>query len=132
MFTVATECGGRTVAGSGRRRPEAPIGPHVHVPGREELQARAEGMATAALRWPGSVGLTVRRWELLAASDAFEAWVIGWPPGGAIALHDHGQSAGAVVVAGGELVETFVAENVDGGVATTTRRMTTWSTWPWS
>jgi predicted metal-dependent enzyme (double-stranded beta helix superfamily) len=86
-------------------------------------------MATTARTWGGSVGLTTRRWELVAASDSFEAWIIGWPPGGTIALHDHGRSAGAVVVAGGELVETYVHENVDGPVTTTTRRMITGTSW---
>jgi predicted metal-dependent enzyme (double-stranded beta helix superfamily) len=89
----------------------------------------AEGMAPLALEWPGMRGLTARRWELVAASETFEAWVIGWPPGGTIALHDHGDSAGAVVVAGGELVETFVAESVDGSTTTTTRRMGAGTSW---
>jgi predicted metal-dependent enzyme (double-stranded beta helix superfamily) len=89
----------------------------------------AEGLAAHALRWPGLAGITGRRWELLAASDTFEAWVIGWPPGGTIALHDHGDSAGAVVVAGGELVETLVAEEVGGSVTTTTRRMAAGTSW---
>ena len=89
----------------------------------------AEGMAARALEWPGMAGLRRRRWELLAAAATFEAWVIGWPPGGTIALHDHGDSAGAVVVAGGELVETMVIEKVDGSVTTTTRRMGTGTSW---
>jgi predicted metal-dependent enzyme (double-stranded beta helix superfamily) len=75
------------------------------------------------------VGLTTRRWELLAASATFEAWVIGWPPGGTIALHDHGDSAAAAAVAGGELVETTVTKNGDGTVSTTARRMTAGSGW---
>lgn len=106
-----------------------PAEPSAPAPGSEELQALAEGLAPSALRWPGMAGITGRRWELLAASDTFEAWVIGWPPGGTIELHDHGDSAGAVVVAGGELVETLVAEKVDGSVTTTTRRMATGTSW---
>jgi predicted metal-dependent enzyme (double-stranded beta helix superfamily) len=89
----------------------------------------AEGLASSAREWPGWEGLTRRKWELLAASDTFEAWVIGWPPEATIALHDHGNSAGAVVVAGGELVETLVSEGVDGSVRTSTRRMPTGSAW---
>ena len=89
----------------------------------------AEGMAATARRWPGLIGLTSRRWELLAASDTFEAWVIGWPPDGTIALHDHGDSAGAVVVAAGELVETLVTENADGSVSTSRRRMAVGTSW---
>jgi len=89
----------------------------------------AEGLATIARGWPGMAGATGRRWELLAASDTFEAWVIGWPPGGTIELHDHGESAGAVVVVDGELVETLVAHQVDGAVTTTSRRMATGTSW---
>jgi len=89
----------------------------------------AEGMARNALHWPGMVGLTSRRFELLASSDSFEAWVIGWPPGGTIELHDHGISAGAVAVAGGELVETLVSESDDGSVSTSSRRMPAGTSW---
>jgi predicted metal-dependent enzyme (double-stranded beta helix superfamily) len=89
----------------------------------------AEGMATSALDWPGMAGLDSRRFELLAASDTFEAWVIGWPPGGTIELHDHGASAGAVAVAGGELLETLVSEGDDGSVTTSRRRMAAGTSW---
>ena len=89
----------------------------------------AEGMAPRALTWPGMVGITRRRFELLASSDSFEAWVIGWPPGGTIELHDHGFSAGAVAVAGGELVETLVSESDDGSVSTGRRRMVAGTSW---
>jgi predicted metal-dependent enzyme (double-stranded beta helix superfamily) len=58
-----------------------------------------------------------RRWDLMTASDGFEAWVIAWPPGGAIELHDHGGSAGAVVVAVGELIETSIVSQSSGEVA---------------
>jgi hypothetical protein len=130
MFTVATECGGRILAGRRRAsRTDSQAEPLFPVPGTEELQAMAEGMASTARRWPGLVGLTARRWELLAASDTFEAWVIGWPPDGTITLHDHGDSAGAVVVAGGELVETLVTQNVDGTVSASRRRMAAGTSW---
>ena len=99
------------------------------VPGREELQAIAEGLAGTAADWPAMNGITRRRWELMVASDTFEAWVIGWPPGGTIELHDHGDSAGAVVVAGGELVETLVTQNVDGTVSASRRRMAAGTSW---
>jgi hypothetical protein len=49
-----------------------------------------------------------RSWKLIARSEMFEGWVIGWPPGGAIDLHDHGDSAGAVVICRGSLLETRV------------------------
>jgi predicted metal-dependent enzyme (double-stranded beta helix superfamily) len=83
------------------------------------LLAIAEGLAPSARRWPGMAEPTRRVWDLIAASEAFEAWVISWPPGGAIELHDHGGSSGAVVVAGGELVEVAVAEDRRGVLETT-------------
>ena len=54
----------------------------------------------------------------MVSSAAFEAWAIGWPAGGAIELHDHGDSAGVVVVAAGTLVETTVSERGDGRLET--------------
>ncbi len=130
MFTVATECGGRFRGRPGRVRPDdSRSEPAFPVPGGRELLAMAEGMAPSALGWPGMEGITSRRFELLASSDTFEAWVIGWPPGGTIELHDHGLSAGAVAVAGGELVETLVSESDDGSVATSRRRMVAGTSW---
>jgi hypothetical protein len=130
MFTVATECGGRSRTNLGRVRLDASR-PELAfpVPGGQELLAKAEGMAKNALSWPGMVGMTTRRFELLTSSDTFEAWVIGWPPGGTIELHDHGVSAGAVAVAGGELVETLVSESDDGSVSTSRRRMVAGTSW---
>ena len=89
----------------------------------------AEGMAVRARQWPGLADSTTRRWELLASSETFEAWVIGWPPGGTIELHDHGDSAGAVVVATGQLVETLVTENADGSLSTSGRRRAAGTSW---
>ena len=66
----------------------------------------AEGLARSASSWPGTEDPEVRSWRTVAATDRYEAFVIAWPVGGAIELHDHGDSAGAVVVAGGSLVET--------------------------
>ncbi len=50
---------------------------------------------------------TEARWyEALVLSDALELWLIGWAPGQATPIHDHGGAAGALTVAGGHLVET--------------------------
>lgn len=57
----------------------------------------------------------------MAASDNFEAWLIAWPPGGCIELHNHGHSAGAVVVVGGELSETTGLEDQKGECCYMTR-----------
>jgi hypothetical protein len=91
--------------------------------------ALAQGLAPYARHWPGLGGLSNRSWKLIAASDTFEAWVIVWPSGGTIALHDHGESAGAVTVVGGELVETTVVEPRDGSVTTAARRMGAGQSW---
>jgi mannose-6-phosphate isomerase-like protein (cupin superfamily) len=85
-----------------------------------ELAAIAEGLARSADSWPGVRRPARRTWDLMVASDAFEAWVIAWPPGGAIELHDHGDSAGAVVVARGALLETKVTERAGGTLDTDT------------
>jgi predicted metal-dependent enzyme (double-stranded beta helix superfamily) len=81
------------------------------------LLAIAEGFAVSAAQIPELVDVPERRWVLLAATDLFEAWAIGWPPGGKIELHDHGHSSGAVVVARGSLVETRI-QPTQQGVAT--------------
>lgn len=98
------------------RAPDALGGLDGCPPEPEELLAMATGLATRALSWPGMARPIRRRWALMAASGTAEAWVIAWPPGGAIELHDHGGSAGAVVVAAGELVETSIISAPSGAV----------------
>lgn len=92
-------------------------------PGPDELLEIAAGLAKSAPQWPGMAQPRRRQWDLMVASDTFEAWVIGWPPGGSIALHDHGGSAGAVVVATGELLETRVSRTHSGDVVLRTRSL---------
>jgi hypothetical protein len=65
------------------------------------------GLATATELWrpvafhdPGG-----RRPVRLLATDAYEVWVIGWTTGQHVRPHDHGHSAGALLVVEGELVE---------------------------
>jgi hypothetical protein len=81
---------------------------------RVDLLPIAEGFAVSAAGIPELQGLTERTWVLLAVTDLFEAWAIGWPPGGTIQLHDHGHSNGAVVVASGSLTETTVRATPEG------------------
>jgi len=73
-----------------------------------ELLAMAHGFAGSATSWPGMDNPPARSWRTIAATDRFEAWVVAWPVGGSIELHDHGGSAGAIVVVSGTLVETSV------------------------
>lgn len=93
--------------------PSAPARPRRDV----NLLAIAEGFAVSAAEIPELFDVPERRWVLLAATDLFEAWAIGWPPGGKIELHDHGQSSGAVVVARGSLVETRIRPTEHGVAA---------------
>ncbi|WP_028657079.1 cupin domain-containing protein [Nocardioides sp. J54] len=53
-----------------------------------------------------------RTWTRVLATDAYELWLISWPPGAATDWHDHGSSSGAFTVLEGRLTEhTF-----DGGL----------------
>jgi quercetin dioxygenase-like cupin family protein len=74
------------------------------------LAAIAEGLAAAdpgALLPPG----TCRRWVPLAATEAYSAWVIAWPAGSGLGLHDHDGSTAAVHVVAGALRERFVLDD---------------------
>jgi quercetin dioxygenase-like cupin family protein len=93
----------------------------------DELLTIAEGLARVATDWPGMADPPERRWSLVAATGQFEAWVIGWPSGGSIELHDHGDSAGAVVVASGELLETTVETGPDRRARRVSRTLATGS-----
>ena len=69
--------------------------------------AIARGLAQARPAWEGRVrqdGETRHAVRLLA-HEAYEAWLIGWPPGHRTTAHDHGGSAAAIVVVDGELTE---------------------------
>ena len=48
-----------------------------------------------------------RREELEAVRrvEEYEAWLIGWPPGGRVQFHDYGGSGGSVLVLDGALHE---------------------------
>jgi hypothetical protein len=94
---------------SPNRSAELPAGPGFPLPRRTvDLLAIAQGFGVSANSIPELQGLSKRTWLLLAVTDLFEAWAIGWPAGGTIELHDHGLSSGAVVVTSGCLTETTV------------------------
>ena len=111
------------------RSADLPAGSRDPLPGRGasrrqvDLLAVAEGFAASAGDITELHGLTDRAWILLAVTDLFEAWAIGWPPGGRIELHDHGDSHGAVVVATGSLVETTIQPPEQGVALLATHRM---------
>ena len=68
----------------------------------------------AAVRWSEPVTTVVRSWALLARSPEYDAWLIAWPVGGTVELHDHGCSRGAFTVIRGALVETTPLHDDDG------------------
>jgi hypothetical protein len=58
-----------------------------------------------SVHWPGALDARSRSWRLMARTPDFDAWLIAWPKGGKVDLHDHGTSTGAVSVISGALVE---------------------------
>ena len=78
--------------------------------GRLGLLALVEDHA-ATLMWEGrrsAPGTTGRTCRLLHLGDLVEVWMIRWPPGGRLELHDHGGSTGALCVVEGTLDEHHV------------------------
>jgi predicted metal-dependent enzyme (double-stranded beta helix superfamily) len=73
-----------------------------------------------AVHWPGALDMEQRTWRLMARTPDFDAWLIAWPSGGKVELHDHGNSAGAVSVISGALVEA-VPYRDDTGLLTLVR-----------
>ena len=49
-----------------------------------------------------------RRWGLAYATPDVEVWVIEWPPGSGLEMHDHDDSTAAVRVIDGRLRERYV------------------------
>ena len=87
----------------------------------------AEELAAVASSRPDLHDRATRTWRTVASDQWFEAFVISWPVGGSVDLHDHGDSAGAVVVAAGDLLETAVVPAADGTLITSTRALPTGS-----
>ena len=90
-----------------------------------ELLATAQQLAHVATSLPGMNDPCERCWRTIAANEHFEAWVVAWPVGGTIELHDHGNSAGAVVIASGALSETSVRPSDDRNVIATSSSIDT-------
>src|SRR5580658_6628042 len=70
-----------------------------------------------AVRWPGAPATERREWRLMARTPDFDAWLIAWPSGGKVELHDHGTSTGAVSVIRGALVEAVPRRDDAGRVS---------------
>ena len=75
----------------------------------DAMTAIAEGIAAgdpAAFVPAGSD----RRWGIVVSTEAYEAWVIAWPSGTGLAMHDHGGARAAVRIVSGRLRERFHAD----------------------
>ena len=79
----------------------------------------ASGLAISESPWqPDGTADYTRRYRQLLSTDQYDAWLIWWPPGTGLDLHDHGGSAGAFAVVAGTLHETVAA-----GAALSTHRL---------
>lgn len=59
----------------------------------------------------------------MARTPEFDAWLIAWPKGGKVELHDHGVSTGAVSVIRGALVEAVPRRDDAGHLALVRRAL---------
>jgi predicted metal-dependent enzyme (double-stranded beta helix superfamily) len=89
------------------------LSPRRNRLGSDALADIAGAVVAARSIWEGVARFDpdVRRPVRLIADTVFEAWVIGWFAGQGLDLHDHGDSAGAIVVAEGRLHETTLGAN---------------------
>ena len=56
-----------------------------------------------------------RRWAQVALTRSYEAWIVAWPPGSGLPMHDHGGATGALRVVRGRLHEDRLAR--DGSIS---------------
>lgn len=88
----------------------------LHPSGRDaedvSLRVIAEGLAQVAVPWELRDGTAPaeRRYERVLATAAYDAWLIYWPAGFELPLHDHGGSWGAFSVVGGDLDEITIVD----------------------
>jgi hypothetical protein len=87
------------------QRPAAPGALDV-----EMLVEMASGLAAVTEPWtvPAGRSATQRSYECILATASYEVWVIFWPTGGSLDMHDHGGSAGAFAVVSGHLDEAHI------------------------
>lgn len=101
-----------TEVDSWRRAAQRALHPATRPVGAEVLSAIASGLAAVTIPWElghGEVPIG-RRYQRVLATTAYDAWVIGWPSGELLELHDHGGSAGAFSVVSGEIDEATVED----------------------
>ena len=83
----------------------------------ELLYDIAEGLARSVSADQLPAG-SQRRWVRLLATHSYEAWLIGWPPGTGLELHDHGESSAGLCVVSGVLEERHVLRHSWGQAVT--------------
>src|ERR1700683_237025 len=107
---------------SGDGSPEAANGTGVLLPIRPSLEpAEVASRLAPVLTWEGARNVVERSWRLVARTDEFDAWLIAWPAGGRVELHDHGWSRGAIRVINGRLVEAVPQRGESGRLSLVTR-----------
>ena len=93
-----------------RRRFAEPANASAGALADDVLAEMASALAAVTEPWQIRSGQvpTDRCYEQILATDVYEVWVIYWPTGGALDLHDHGGSAGALAVVAGCLDEAHL------------------------
>ena len=112
--TVTGAVGDRITVAGWKQAAVRALHPSRGTVGTDVLAAIAAGLASVTVPWElGHHELPAeRRYERVLSTPAYDAWVISWPSGGALDLHDHGGSTGAFSVVAGQLDEA----TVDGDV----------------
>lgn len=96
--------------GGWQRAAQRAVHPSIRPVGDDVLSAIAAGLAAVTVPWELDHGdePSGRRYQRVLATPAYDAWVIYWPTGELLDLHDHGGSAGAFSVVSGTLDEATV------------------------
>ena len=107
-----------------RRVSSRAVHPSSHSGDEPLVGVIAAGLAAVSMPWEltgeltGAACSTERSYELLLATETYDAWLIHWPVGTGLEAHDHGGSTGAFAVVSGVL-----DEDVERDGETVTRRV---------
>jgi hypothetical protein len=110
MQTTVQEVASDTGGQSWQRAAQRALHPSGRTVETDIMSAIASGLAAVTVPWELADGdrSTERRYQRVLATPEYEAWVIRWPSGGSLDLHDHGGSAGAFSVVSGQLDEATI------------------------
>jgi mannose-6-phosphate isomerase-like protein (cupin superfamily) len=114
LATINNERQNATADDTWKRAAQRALHPTADAVGADVLAAIAAGLAAVTVPWELGLGEvpTERRFHRVLATEAYEAWVICWPSGESLDMHDHGGSAGAFSVVSGELDEATIEAGV--------------------